>query len=126
MGLSFEYTRAVGTRVSKKKIIEWWNSAEQHALQMIGYNNYFVSNVLPPPKPHWTTNKLKEHDSFEESHGEYLNEEETIDSVLNATKDDVYEDNVTVRNDDEFRGNKTDHACSEIDNWFDGLMHEKL
>ena len=87
---------------------------------MKGCKKYFDANHLPLPQHYWTASKRKESDSLEESHGKFLNENEIIESVLNASEDVIYQDNLMTSNDDNFRGNKTDQACCEIDNWFDG------
>lgn len=58
MGLSFEHARAVGARASEKKIVQWWGSATPHSFSMNEYNNYFVTNDLETPKPHWTAKEL--------------------------------------------------------------------
>ena len=125
MGLSFEHARGVGTRASEKKIVEWWGSAKQHTFDLKPFKNYFRNKEPTPPKPYWIASKQKASLIINESTSFHLTEDEIVESSYNDADDLICNENLHTRNSDVLSGNHKDQTCSEIDYWFDQLLHDQ-
>ena len=86
MGLSFEYTCAVGGRASESQILEWLGSALPHKLDIDKYKNYFRNNELLPPKQHWVSTDEDISPIYYSSPTEEIEELELIEMVVKKSK----------------------------------------
>lgn len=125
MGLSFEHARAAGARASEKKIAQWWGSAEKHALCIKDYFKHFENNESPPPRNYWIATNNDETNNMS-----YLNfesyEKDTIDSIFDSSSELIFNESVLNSSYDYKSGQIEDRACSEIDDWFDHILHLQI
>ena len=126
MGLSFEHTRAEGAQASEEKIVKWWGSAEQYAFDLKPFKNQFQNKEPTPPKPYWVASNKKTSLVASKCASLHLTEDEIVESIFNNADDLILNENICISNSDFFSGNGKDQTCSEIDHWFDQLLHHQM
>ena len=107
-----------------KKIVQWWGSVDKHTLCLKIFFKHVENNELPPPRNYWVATNNDEIDNLS-----YLNfesyEKDIIDTIFDCSSELILNESVLNSSCDFKSGQIEDRTCSEIDEWFDHVLHHQ-